>query len=85
MIIVLEQGYISSGVVLRSLPYLLAQLAADGSRATVVINRVMSDPRAGALEPLREEIRTVHSGPIIEIPWDLDLRADMDSGAYSPD
>jgi MinD-like ATPase involved in chromosome partitioning or flagellar assembly len=87
MIIVLEQGYISSGVVLRSLPYLLAQPAAgaDGSQAIVVINRVMSDPRAGALEPLREEIRTVHSGPIIEIPWDLDLRADIDSGGYSLD
>ncbi len=87
MIIVLEQGYVSSGVVIRNLPYLLAQPAAGdhGSRAIVVINKVMSDPRAGALEPLREEIRSVHSGPIIEIPWDLDLRADIDSGTYALD
>ena len=87
MIIVLEQGYVSSGVVIRNLPYLLHQPAAGdhGSRAIVVINRVMTDPRAGALEPLREEIRSVHSGPIIEIPWDLDLRADIDSGTYALD
>jgi MinD-like ATPase involved in chromosome partitioning or flagellar assembly len=87
MIIVLEQGYVSSGVVLRSLPYLLAQPAAggDGSRAIVVINRVMSDPRAGSLDTLREEIRAAHSGPIVEIPWDLDLRADVDSGSYTLD
>ena len=87
MIIVLEQGYVSSGVVIHSLPYLLEQPAAggDGSRAIVVINRVMTDPRAGALEPLRDEIRKVHAGPIIEIPWDLDLRADIDSGTYALD
>jgi MinD-like ATPase involved in chromosome partitioning or flagellar assembly len=87
MIIVLEQGYVSSGVVLRSLRYLLSQPAAggDGSRATVVINRVMSDPRAGSLQTLREEIAEAHAGPIVEIPWDLDLRADVDSGSYTLD
>ncbi len=87
MIIVLEQGYVSSGVVIHSLPYLLAQPAAggDGSRAIVVINRVIDDPRAGALQPLRDELRKVHSGPLIEIPWDLDLRADIDSGTYTLD
>jgi MinD-like ATPase involved in chromosome partitioning or flagellar assembly len=87
MIIVLEQGYVSSGVVIHSLPYLLEQPAAggDGSEAIVVINRVMDDPRAGALQPLRDEIRKAHAGPIIEIPWDLDLRADIDSGTYTLD
>jgi MinD-like ATPase involved in chromosome partitioning or flagellar assembly len=87
MIIVLEQGYVSSGVVTRSLPYLLEQPAAggDGSRAIVVINRVINDSRAGALDVLREEIRRVHAGPIVEIPWDLDLRADIDSGEYTLD
>ena len=87
MIIVLEQGYVSSGVVIHSLPYLLDQPTAggDGSQAIVVINRVMDDPRAGALQPLRDEIRKAHSGPIIEIPWDLDLRADIDSGTYALD
>jgi MinD-like ATPase involved in chromosome partitioning or flagellar assembly len=87
MIIVLEQGYVSSGVVIHSLPYLLEQPAAggDGSRAIVVINRVMTDPRAGALQPLRDEIRKAHSGPIIGIPWNLDLRADIDSGTYALD
>ena len=87
MIIVLEQGYVSSGVVIHSLPYLLEQPAAggDGSQAIVVINRVMTDPRAGALQPLRDEIRKAHTGPIIEIPWDLDLRADIDSGTYALD
>ena len=87
MIIVLEQGYVSSGVVTRSLRYLLGQPAAggDGSRAIVVINRVINDPRAGALDALREEIRGAHTGPIIEIPWDLDLRADIDSGEYTLD
>ena len=87
MIIVLEQGYVSSGVVIHSLPYLLEQPAAggDGSQAIVVINRVMTDPRAGALQPLRDEIRKAHAGPIIEIPWDLDLRADIDSGTYALD
>ena len=85
MIIVLEQGYVSSGVVIHSLPYLLEQPAAggDGSQAIVVINRVMDDPRAGALQSLRDELRKAHSGPIIEIPWDLDLRADIDAGTYA--
>jgi MinD-like ATPase involved in chromosome partitioning or flagellar assembly len=87
MIIVLEQGYVSSGVVVRSLRYLLEQPAAGpgGSRAIVVINRVLSDPRAGRLEELRDEIRKSHSGPIIEIPWDLDLRAEIDAGTYTLD
>ena len=87
MIIVLEQGYVSSGVVTRSLPYLLEQPAAggDGSRAIVVINRVINDSRAGAIDVLREEIRGAHAGPIVEIPWDLDLRADIDSGEYTLD
>jgi hypothetical protein len=86
MVIVLEQGYVSSGVVLRNLRYLLSQPAAgpNGSRATVVINRVLTDPRAGRLEQLREEISHTHPGPIIEIPWDLDLRAEIDAGTYLP-
>jgi MinD-like ATPase involved in chromosome partitioning or flagellar assembly len=85
MVIVLEQGYVSSGVVLRNLRYLLSQAAAGpgGSRATVVINRVLTDPRAGRLEQLREEIAHTHSGPVIEIPWDLDLRAEIDAGTYA--
>jgi hypothetical protein len=34
---------------------------------------------------LREEIAEAHAGPIVEIPWDLDLRADVDSGSYTLD
>jgi hypothetical protein len=41
------------------------------------------DPRAGRLEQLREEINHTHSGPVIEIPRDLDLRAEIDAGTYT--
>jgi hypothetical protein len=87
MVIALEQGYVSRGVVIRSLPYLLEQPAAgpEGSRAIVVINRVLSDPRAGRLNQLREEVRKAYSGPIVEIPWDLDLRAEIDASTYTLD
>ena len=85
MVSVLEQGYVSGGVVLRNLRYLLSQPAAgpNGQRPTVVVNRVLTDPRAGRLEQLREESSDTHSGPIIEIPWDLDLRAEIDAGTYT--
>ncbi len=86
MVIVCEQGYMESGVVTNALPYLLSTPAAgrDGSAATVVINNVINDDRAGRVQDVREEILSINDQlPIIEIPMDLDLRSVMNSGAYS--
>jgi MinD-like ATPase involved in chromosome partitioning or flagellar assembly len=88
MVIVVEQGYVASGVVTNALPYLLERPAAgsDGSLATVVINKVMSDPRAGSVQTLREEIHNINEHlTIIEVPWDLDLRSQIDAGTYTLD
>ena len=86
MVIVCEQGYMESGVVTNALPYLLSTPAAgrDGSAATVVINNVINDDRAGRVQDVREEILSINDQlPIIEIPMDLDLRSVMNSGSYS--
>ena len=88
MVIVVEQGYVASGVVTNALPYLLERPAAgsDGSLATVVINKVMSDPRAGSVQTLRDEIHNINEHlTIIEVPWDLDLRSQIDAGTYTLD
>ena len=86
MVIVCEQGYMESGVVTNALPYLLSTPAAgrDGSAATVVINGVISDDRAGRVQDVRDEILSIDDQlPIIEIPMDLDLRSVMNSGSYT--
>jgi hypothetical protein len=82
-----RRGYVASGVVLNNLRYVLSLPAAGpkGSRATVVINKVINDPRAGRVEQLVEEVQRHHSGPIIQIPADLDLRAEIDAGTYTLD
>jgi MinD-like ATPase involved in chromosome partitioning or flagellar assembly len=87
MIIVTEQGYLSGKVVEHSLRYLLEQPAAGagGRQATVVINKVLDDPRAGSIEETERALRGHHTGPIIRIPWDLDLRAQIDLGDYTLD
>jgi MinD-like ATPase involved in chromosome partitioning or flagellar assembly len=88
MVIVCGQGYMESGVVTNALPYLLSTPAAggDGSMATVVINGVIGDERAGRVEDVRSEILSVDDQlPIIEVPMDLDLRSEMNSGTYTLD
>ena len=87
MIIVTEQGYLSGKVVEHSLRYLLDQPAAgaSGRQATVVINKVLDDPRAGSIEETKRALREHHAGPMIRIPWDLDLRAQIDLGDYTLD
>ena len=87
MVIVLEQDFLSSSVVIENLDYLLGRPAAgeDGSQATVVLNKVMSDPRAGDVDVTERAIRELHSGPVIRVPWDLDLRAQLNSGQYTLD
>ena len=87
MIIVTEQGYLSGKVVEHSLRYLLEQPAAgaSGRQATVVVNKVLDDPRAGSIEETQRALREHHAGPIIRIPWDLDLRAQIDLGDYTLD
>ena len=86
-IIVTEQGYLSGKVVEHSLPYLLEQPASgeNGRQATVVINKVLDDPRAGSTEETQRALREHHAGPVIRIPWDLDLRAQIDLGDYTLD
>jgi MinD-like ATPase involved in chromosome partitioning or flagellar assembly len=87
MIIVTEQGYLSGKVVEHSLRYLLEQPAAgaSGRQATVVINKVLDDPRAGSIDETERALREHHAGPMIRIPWDLDLRAQIDLGDYTLD
>ena len=87
MIIVTEQGYLSGKVVEHSLRYLLEQPAAGecGEQATLVVDKVINDPRAGSIEETERALRERHAGPIIQIPWDLDLRAQIDLGNYTLD
>lgn len=88
IVIVCGQGYMESGVVTNALPYLLGTPAAggDGSMATVVINGVIRDERAGRVEDVRSEILAINDQlPIVEVPMDLDLRSAMNSGTYTLD
>ena len=87
MVIVLEQDFLSSSVVIENLEYLLSRPAAgeNGENATVVLNKVMSDPRAGDVDATERAIRELHRGPVIRVPWDLDLRAQLNSGEYTLD
>jgi MinD-like ATPase involved in chromosome partitioning or flagellar assembly len=87
LVIVTEQGYLAGKVVEHGLRYLLRQPAAgpDAQQATVVINKVIDDVRAGSLQETERALREHHAGPIIRIPWDLDLRAQIDRGDYTLD
>ena len=64
MVIVLEQDFLSSSVVIENLEYLLSRPAAgeNGENATVVLNKVMSDPRAGDVDATERAIRELHRG-----------------------
>jgi len=87
LVISTEQGYLTGSVVQHALDYLLSQPAASGGeKAIAVINKVISDPRAGNVQETERALRaaTAHM-PIIRIPFDLDLRALIDSGNYSPE
>ena len=65
LVLVAEQGYLTAEVVWHSLTYMLAQAAAgpDGSRATIAINKVVDNPKAGRVEELQRQLRKVHEGP----------------------
>ena len=85
LVLVAEQGYLTAEVVWHSLTYMLAQAAAgpDGSRATIAINKVVDNPKAGRVEELQRQLRKVHEGPQVLIPFDLDLHAAIAAGSYS--
>ena len=87
MVIVLEQDFLSSSVVIENLEYLLDRPAAGetGERVTVVLNKVMSDPRAGDVNVTERAIRELHHGPVIRVPFDLDLSAQLSAGQYTLD
>ncbi|MGP0049289.1 MAG: CpaE family protein, partial [Solirubrobacteraceae bacterium] len=87
LVISTEQGYLAGSVVQHALDYLLAQPAAAGGSAAIgVINKVLTDPRAGSAEETERALRSVIPDmPVIQIPSDLDLRALLDSGHYSLD
>jgi MinD-like ATPase involved in chromosome partitioning or flagellar assembly len=84
LVLVTEQGYLTAAVVWRALRFLLASQAAGraGERATIAINKVIADDRAGKVEVLQEQLRTEHRGPQVRIPFDLDLHAAIAAGQY---
>lgn len=84
LVIVSEQGYLTAEMVKHSLPYLLSKPAAGpgATRTTMVLNKVITDPRAGRVQTVRENLKTIYSGPIVQIPWDLDLAAAMHAGRF---
>ena len=85
LVLVAEQGYLTAEVVWHSLTYMLASPAAgpDGSRATIAINKVVDNPKAGRVDELQRQLRKVHEGPQVLIPFDLDLHAAIAEGSYS--
>ena len=85
LVLVAEQGYLTAEVVWHSLTYMLASPAAgpDGSRATIAINKVVDNPKAGRVDELQRQLRKVHEGPQVLIPFDLDLHAAIAAGSYS--
>ena len=85
LVLVAEQGYLTAEVVWHSLTYMLGSPAAgpDGSRATIAINKVVDNPKAGRVDELQRQLRKVHEGPQVLIPFDLDLHAAIAAGSYS--
>lgn len=87
LVISTEQGYLTGSVVQHALDYLLAQPAAGGGDKTVaVINKVINDTRAGSVDETERALKSTNPNmPVVRIPYDLDLRALIDSGHYSLD
>ena len=85
LVIPTEQGYAAASVVQPALPDLLASPAANGGSGTLaVINKVTQDTRAGSAQDTEDALRsTAPDMPIIQIPFDRDLVALLDSGGYS--
>ena len=85
LVLVAEQGYLTAEVVWHSLTYMLCA----GSRGP---GRQPGDdrdqqgrrqPKAGRVEELQRQLRKVHEGPQVLIPFDLDLHAAIAAGSYS--
>lgn len=87
LVISTEQGFMTGSVVQHALDYLLSQPAAGGGeKAIAVINKVLQDARAGSADETERALRSANpTMPVIRIPWDLDLRALIDSGHYNLD
>ncbi len=85
LVLVAEQGYLTAAVVWRALRFLLASKAAgaNAGHATVAINKVITDDRAGNVEELQAQLRTEHAGPQVLIPFDLDVHAAIAAGRYA--
>jgi MinD-like ATPase involved in chromosome partitioning or flagellar assembly len=84
LVISTEQGFMTGSVVQHALDYLLAQQAAGGGeQAIAVINKVINDARAGSADETERALKSANPAmPVIRIPYDLDLRALIDSGHY---
>lgn len=85
LVIVSEQGFLSGKVVEHSLDFLLGSNAAgpDATRTTVTINKVLADPRAGRVDEARRQLARRYAGAVVEIPFDLDMQAQINAGDYS--
>jgi cellulose biosynthesis protein BcsQ len=84
LVISTEQGFMTGSVVQHALDYLLSHPAAGAGEKTIaVINKVLNDARAGSAEETERALRSANATmPVIRIPYDLDLRALIDSGHY---
>jgi cellulose biosynthesis protein BcsQ len=84
LVISTEQGFMTGSVVQHALGYLLSQQAAGGGEQTIaVINKVINDVRAGSADETERALKSANPAmPVIRIPYDLDLRALIDSGHY---
>ena len=83
LVISTEQGFMTGSVVQHALDYLLSQPAARGGKAIAVINKVLNDARAGSADETERALRSANpTMPVIRIPYDLDIRALIDSGHY---
>ncbi len=83
LVISTEPGFMTGSVVQHALDYLLSQPAARGGKAIAVINKVLNDARAGSADETERALRSANpTMPVIRIPYDLDIRALIDSGHY---
>ncbi len=84
LVISTEQGFMTGSVVQHALGYLLSHPAAGaGDKTIAVINKVLNDARAGSADETERALRSANATmPVVRIPYDLDLRALIDSGHY---
>ena len=84
LVISTEQGFMTGSVVQHALDYLLSHPAAGAGEKTIaVINKVLNDARAGSADETERALRSANATmPVVRIPYDLDLRALIDSGHY---